>query len=231
MSLLSNIANVSFASQYPVDKIVNVWEGSFNGTTQTTNRTAPFAGSIDIFAIAHGFTRPVFVDLLWSSDNITWEDGGSSSIAFSDSTNIYIVAGVSGTNYYKAIATWIDTYDGTNPLVNSFGASDTTIFDSRVNYQKIFMQGELTYAAGTFGSSTTVSAVHGLGYIPNGKAFFEPIAGEVWPLNSGGTANPFLYNFSQDEALMTLTSTAINIQVARFSNATRKVWYKVYLDE
>lgn len=231
MSLLDNISDVSYTSTASVDKIVGVWEGTFNGTSDTTTRTNGFLATLNIYSIPHGFTRPLFLSLLWSPDGTTWQDGGNLSLAFSDSTNIYIVAGTTGTNYYKVIGYWIDSYDGTDPDVPAFTTGqDKPVFDSRVNFQKIATEGESTYSPGTFGSQTTVTITHDLGYIPNAKAFFEPIDGEVWPLNAGGTSNQFLYDFNQDEAWLEIYSNRIDIVVNRFSNDTRKVWYKVYYD-
>lgn len=221
----------------PLDKIVKVWSGTFNKATDVTTRTGG-VGSINVYPIAHGFTRPLFLTYLWSDDGTTWVDGGgtlsggNSSIAFSDSTNIYLVASSgAGTQYYRVIGTWIDNYDNTNPTVDAYASTTkTTKYDSRVNYQKIYDQGEDNYPAGTFGSSHTVSIPHTLNYLPNAKAYFEPFSGEVWPLNSGGAANPFYYDLAQDEALMKIFSDRVDITVTRFSNASRRVWYKVYYD-
>lgn len=237
MSLVDNIDKVAFTSRYPIDKIVGVYEGSFDKASDTTTRTGGIT-NINVFPIPHGQSRPVFVDLLWSDDDATYADGGSnigtnSSIAFSDDTNIYIIASsATGTQYYKAIAVWIDEYDDTDPLVEAFTPdANKPLFDSRSNYQKIYEDGEATYSAGTFGSSSTVTVLHPLGYKPNARAWFEPISGEVWPLNSGGAGNPFLYDFNQDEAHMEIYDSRVDIIVARFSNAERKIWYKVYFDE
>ena len=238
MSLTSNIENVSFASQYPTDKIVGVWSGTFDKASDTITRTGGIS-SINVFPIAHGFTRPVFVSLLWSDDGTTWVDGGgslsnnNSSIAFSDSTNIYIAASsATGTQHYRVIAYWIDDYDDTNPLVEGLQDNEKQLnFDSRSNYQKVYAQGEATYDPGTFGSVSVVSITHDLLYKPNAKAFFEPFSGEVWPLNAGGLSNPSLYDFAQDEAYMQIYSDRLDITVSRFSNDTRRVWYRIYFDE
>lgn len=238
MPLVDNIDTISSASKYPVDKIVGVYEGSFNNSSDTTTRSGA-AGSIKVFSIAHGFTRPVFTHLLFSDDNSNWADGGSTastggtSIAFSDSSNVYIVAAKStGTTYYKVILEWIDNYDSSNPSVDSFTADNKPFqFDSRANYQKIYEQGTTTYSPGTFGSTGVVTITHSLGYIPNAKVFFEPISGEVWPLVAGGASNPFTYSFTQDEGYMQIYSNRVDVTVLRFSNATRNIWYRIYLDE
>jgi len=238
MSLLDNIANVSFYSAHPTDKIVKVWEGSFDMSSDTTTRTG--SGTIYAYPIAHGFTRPLFTNLIWSVDNSTWWDGGTFStsdsvgaIAFSDSSNAYIATtSNSGTLYYKLIGTWIDDYDATNPAIDAFTTGEDKLnFDSRANYQKIYDGDVITYSAGTFGSQTTIPIAHLLQKIPNAKAYFEPISGEVWPLNAGGSQNPFLYSLSQDEATISIDSDSIDIKVTRFSNEQRRIWYRIYYDD
>lgn len=239
MSLTNDdYSKISFFSALNIDKIVGVWEGSFekgNAVLRTGDVT-----NLYLYSIPHGFTRPLFVDLLWSDDNVTWADAGGSlgsefSTAFSDSTNIYIISSIgssaTGTRYYKAIGFWIDTYDATNPLVPSFHAQEQPVlFDSRVNYQKIHTEGSTTYSAGTFGAAQTVTVNHTLGYAPNSRGWFESISGEVWPMHKGGASNPFNYSFAQDEALIKIYSDRIDIEVNKFSNATRKIWYKIYVD-
>lgn len=236
MAIENNTDKVSFYSGYSVDKIVGVWEGSYDKST-TSSRGGGFFSTIYTFPIAHGFTRPVFTQLLWSENGTNWADGGSqigsnSTIAISDSTNIYIVTSSnSGTQYYKVIAYWIDGYDNTNPLVSEYTSSQSKLyFDSRQNVQKIASEGSTTYDPGTFGSSQTVSIPHSLGYIPNAKAFFEPISGEVWPLVAGGAQNPFNYSASIDEAYLRTYSDRLDVVILRFSNSTRKIWYRIYYD-
>lgn len=238
MSLASNRSGVAFSSNDNIDKIVDVFEGSFNKATQTTTRTDGFSSTIYVYGFSHGFTRPVLAHLLWSEDNSTWVDGGNISsggngaIAFSDSDNLYIGStSNSGTLYYKIIATWIHDYDSTNPSVGAFTDAPTkALFDSRNNYQKIYLEDDTTYSAGTFGSQQTVSITHNLGYKPNAKAWFESISGEVWPLHAGGVSNVFNYSITQDEAVLKIYTDRIDIVVTRFSNAARRIWYKVYYD-
>lgn len=235
MSLVDNANSTVYATAFPIDKIVDVWEGSFNKATETIIRSGSF-GDIYVYRIAHGFTRPVFVDLLWSDDNITWVDGGVAataigdvSLAFSDSTYIYIIGSLFapgvGTRYYKAIGFWIDTYDATNPLVPGFLSSNKQInFDSRLNYQKIYRQNVLT-----FGSATTQTVTHGLGRRPNFRVFFEAFSGEVWPMNSGGASNPFDYDVNQTECHSRMNNTGLDITLDTVP-ASRRVWYRIYLD-
>jgi len=235
MSLIDNANDVVYSTAYPIDKIVNVWEGSFNKATDTIIRSGDF-GDIYLYRIPHGFTRPVFVDLLWSDDNVSWVDGGVGSsalgdvsLAFSDSTYIYIIGSLFlpgvGLRYYKAIAFWIDSYDNTNPQVPGYLSPNKKVnFDSRLNYQKIYKQHPIT-----FNTATTQTITHGLNRRPNFRVFFEAFPGEVWPMNSGGLSNPFNFDSTQTECRAVMDSTNLNITLDTVP-AARRAWYRIYLD-
>lgn len=59
------------------------------------------------------------------------------------------------------------------------------IFSARYNFLKTFQN-----SSGTFSIAQTVSSLptvvplttHGLGYIPRIKVWYEPVAGQLWPL-------------------------------------------------
>jgi len=238
MSLLSNIDRVSLASSYPTDKIVQVFTGSFNTTTSA--RQADSLGS-DLYAklvIPHGYTRPVFTKLKWSLDGITYVDGGLAQlisdpliqcIGYSTPTDIVILSTqLSGLIYYQVICFWIDDYDATNPLVDSFFDSTKPLaFDSRLNYQKILMQGELTFT----GTGGTQSVSHNLGYMPNVWLYFESNPDQVWQAIQGGVDNVWLYNYStQAEIEYGISITDLNITLTAPSSASRRVWYRIYAE-
>jgi hypothetical protein len=233
MSLVSNAQNVAFTTRWPSDKIVGVWEGSFNRATDVTTVTGDF-GSIYVYRIAHGLTRPVATDLLWKA-TAGWTDGGCTdnfgdiSISYSDSTYIYVVssafAPAVGTMTYKVIGSWIPDYDNTNPLVSSYVSSNKTkVFDTSINYQKVYLQNALSYT-----SPSTQSVTHSLGYRPNFRVFYEAFNGQVWPCYSGGTANPFLYDSSMVECIASVTTTSLSVELLSVTG-TKRAWYKVYLD-
>lgn len=234
MSLTSNANRVAFAApHFNYDKIVAVFEGSFNRATDVIEVVGD-AGSIYVYRIAHGFTRPVFADLLWKISG-DWTDGGCSdgtdiSIAYSDATYVYVVSSVfstaSGTFQYKVTGTWIDNYDATDPLVEAFHAPNKDIvFDSRANYQKIYDQNVLSFA-----SASTQNVSHSLGYRANFRVFFEALSGQVWPAFFGGSSNPFQYVFSMTECMARMTTTALSIELFSVPS-TKRAWYKIYLDQ
>lgn len=245
MSLVSNASQIAFASDFPVDKIVGVWEGTYNRATDVTTRTYTFLGSpynVYVYRIAHGFTRPVFCDLLWSTDGTTYADGGSgattggASLAWSDSTYIYIydAQGVAsaGTAHYKVVAFWIDSYDGTDPLVPTYSSANKTIgFDSRENYQKIYLQNVVTVTNSSGSLSTILSTVlHGLSYLPNHRVYFEAFSGEVWPAVAGGASNLFLFADNEAECQPYVDTNLLNLLVTLPAHQSARVWYRVYLD-
>jgi hypothetical protein len=229
MSLAGHATQIAFASSFNVDKLVRVFTGSYNGATQTVQRGGAFGPYC--FSFSHGLNRPLACELLFSTDGgTTWQDGGSSKIAFSTSTTIYIFhdyAATAGTVLYKVYGSWIDDYDATNPSITPISYTDVkTQFDSRLNYQKIARQG-----VANFTSTGTTNIIHSLGYTPNAKAFYEAFSGEVWPANAGGSANLFLYDFAnQDELEVNMTTSLMNLVYTKVSAGTRKVWYKVFYD-
>lgn len=232
MSLQTNYQNVNFASQYAVDKIVGVYNSSFNAATQTT----VIGGYLYQYAIPHLFTRPVFCELLWSTDGVTYADGGGGeisgqlAISYSDSSNIYVTTSLNtGTIYYKVIASWIDDYDATNPLITPvLNTTDNFYFDSRNNYQKIYHQDTQTVT----GTSGSASYIHALGYAPNFKVFFESVSGQVWPAIAGGTSDFFLYDATaQYECEATTTTSTLTMALqGGASSVSSRVWYRVYLN-
>lgn len=235
MSLTDDSANVAFAApHFDIDKIVGVWEGSFNRATDVVSRVGD-AGTIYVYRIAHGFTRPVFADLMFTTasgfvDGGSADSNGETSLAFSDSTYIYIISSLFapavGTMRYKVLATWIDNYDDSNPSVTPYKSPTKDInFDSRLNYQKIQKQGALT-----FNSATLQTVTHSLNRLANFRVFFESFPNEVWPMHSGGASNPFLYDnndMSECSAVMKINTMDIEMFVVP---TPRRAWYKIYLD-
>lgn len=235
MSLLSNVQNVAYAGRFPTDKIVNVLSGSFDAAAATT-----VGGYLKRASVSHGYTRPVFTKLKWSTDGTNWVDGGFSyrsgdsnlypALSYSDATSVYILTGVTaGTVYYEVVCFWIDNYDGTSPLIGRYQSpTKDTVFDSRVNYQKIIDQNVVSFT----GASDSETITHGLGYYPNARVFYEAFSGEVWPAIAGGISNYFLYDFSNQAQLeYKMSTSALQMDYSgTVSTGTRRAWYRIYLD-
>lgn len=229
---LAEPRNAAYYSGYNADKVVKTIVGTYSSGDLIT-RVGDLA-TIYVHRIPHGFTRPVMCDLLTSTDGGTTYVGAVDKIAFSDSAYVYIFHGyaTSGTPVdYKIYCSWIDEYDDTDPQIDVTSATSNIVqYDSRLNYQKIKEQGLLTFTPGTFGSSSTQTVAHGLTYAPNYRVYFEAFSGEVWPLNFGGVRNGLLYTSTQDEAEASTNTTNLSVTIYRYSNATRRAWYKIYYD-
>lgn len=228
---ISSPTSAAYYSGYEVDKVVRVYEGTYASADLITR--SGFSTAY-VYRFAHDLDRPMMCDIIQSTDGGTTWDSGVGSFAFCDSTYVYIFSGFSASisdTMYKIYGTWIDDYDATNPTIDTVSyTSEPTQFDSRLNYQKVERYGELSFDPGTFGSTQTRTITHNLGYTPNVKVFFEAFSGEVWPLNIGGARNPVLYDSAQDECAAEIYSTYIDVTMYRYSNATRRAWYRVYYD-
>lgn len=230
MSLATNASDgkVAYASEYATDKIVGIFPGSYNIATQTTI----IGGFLYRYSIPHTFGRPVFAELVASYNGGNNEDGGAGfANVYSDSSNIYIITSAStGTVAYQVIATWIDNYDTSNPVITpSISVTNNKFFDSRNNYQKVYLQNVIS-APGTSG---TASVNHNLGYTPNCKVFIEALPGQVWPMIAGGLADPWLYDFAAQyecEARISTTNVTMNYTGGVSAASTVRIWYRIYFD-
>lgn len=234
--MLTNPDTISISTLNPTDKIVGVFTGSFN-TATAARQADEFA--TDIYSkvtIPHSFGRPVFTKLRWSKDNVNWVDGGLGQlqsdpliqcITYSTSSDIILLSTDLGTYtlYYQVICFWIDDYDTTNPSIPAFSnASKPLAFDSRLNYQKIVQQGEVSLT----GPSGSTSISHGLGYKPNAWVYFESNSGQVWPVTLGGVGNPWLYLYStQREIEYSISDTTLSLSLVGGTGSCR-VWYRIY---
>ena len=226
---------------YPTDKIVKVFQGSFTSPTDITTEVHTIGGiatNVYVYKIAHGFTRPVFCEMLSSYDGTTYVDSGvnTGSFIYSDSTYVYFLYGVGGvltpdTRYYKILCSWIDDYDTTNPTIESFeNLNKKTKLDSRLNYPKIYKQGVVTFSAGTAGSAETITIDHDLGTTANFKVFYEGMPNKVFPLNFGGVNNQFNIDDTENEMDAVISSTQLQMRAFKYGNNTFRAWYRIYID-
>lgn len=228
---LTNQQNIAFSTSYQTDKIVGVYSGSFN-----TGSAPKLGGYIAYTSFSHTFTRPVFTKLQTSTDQVSWIDENSGdlyAISYSTASQIFVLhADTGAVIYYRVIAFWIDDYDTTNPLVPpTVGSISNITFDSRLNYQKLAMSGELTIPAGTALQTDTIN--HSLGYKPNVRVFAEAYPGEVWLANFGGVGgNYWDYTGTMLQVEVEINSNNIVLYSAMaFSSPASKVWYRIYYDE
>lgn len=236
---LTNPQNATIAlPAYDIDKIVGIYQGNFNANTQTTQVTYTFGGSpayVWYYEIAHPFGRPVLCELLTSTTGTTYTN--NASIAFSDSTKLYIYAGISfvintpptGTIYYRLIASWITGYNNLTPAITPVIQGTSGLYYSSVaNQQKIFKQNVVTLA-----QNASTAITHGLGYYPNCKVFMECFSGQVWPCHTGGTNDTFLFADSENTGYFNVTTTQLNVfcDANASSFGSSRFWYRIFVDD
>lgn len=229
--------NIAFDSRKPVDKIVRIITGSYTTADEFTRTGGIF--NPKLVKVGHGLNRPVLVDMQYSVDGgVTWKEPNTEigttvyTMAFSDDLYVYMfsIASTYPTVHYRLYCHWIDDYDNTKPWVETINYSTEPIhFDSRENYQKIYDFNTKIFTASV--GTETLSVAHDLGYMPNAKAWFQSVTGEVWQLHAGGASNPFLYDFTQDEMDMSIYSDRVDLRLYNYSGTARKAWYKIYYDQ
>lgn len=217
---MSDARNFLFNTDFPIDQIVYIREGSTTiGTGGTVN-------------IAHGLPFIPNVIFYWSfdSDFATVYDQNvgpfpSGNIGFpftlqvtasSDATNVILNAnGTLGpsTVYYRIFAFQPSDYTGdVDPTASS---ADNFTLNTDFNYTKL-----LTYDKVTVNAGGTTTITHDLGYIPQVLA---------WTVFSG-TSNPLLYSaldgFNRD---VEVTTTSIIINNDTFLDYD--FYYRIYADE
>lgn len=239
MSQATNVNNINFSTAFLTDKICGIRSNTF------TAGAFNVAGYLYQTSVAHNLTRPAFMDGIFSANGSTYvnsgtSDGTNSYIVYSDASNYYLLTTAnSGVIDYKIVATWIDNYDATNPLITPVfdatlpSVNNTTNFDSRQNYQKIFKENLITVNNPGAGNLGSVPINHGFGYTPNYKIYFESLPGQMWPSISGGTQDIWLYDtVHQYECwgVMDTSNLTINYLSGSSSAATLKIFYRIYYD-
>lgn len=112
-----------------------------------------------------------------------------------------------------------------------------TIITSTRNFLKIYNTGSATKTIGTTSGTPTsiLLYTHNLGYIPRVKVWYEPVAGELWPLvinqysNLDGGPGTTIYVYGY----VKITTSAVYAVVHNDSGSSQNVPFKwrVYLDE
>lgn len=170
---ISDPQQVYFASQYPIDKVLGTFEGSFTAsaggsptrTTESISTSIPestlFQG---IFSIDGGTT--------WR-DFGKWLQAGLNIDVFGRSTanTLAVIAdnfSSSVTVMYKVALIAKPNQGDITPQP----AGADIIFDSRLNYQKVLLD-EARAISITNGNQGTESFTHSLGYIPKVRSFIE----------------------------------------------------------
>jgi hypothetical protein len=117
--------------------------------------------------------------------------------------------------------------------------ADNYLFNTDYNYQKVYLDGSTTVSVPDSGGPppvpTTYTVVHGLGYIPTARVFYEPVSGQIWPASKwqypntgGGSGAPLDTTVS-----CYLTTTSLVFSIINTSGSTKNVpvYWRIYVDE
>jgi hypothetical protein len=238
MGQSAHVSNIAYSNAFAIDKICGILSNTFTASAFNVG------GYLYKYTIPHNLTRPAFCDALFSTSNSTFVPNGQNDATnayncYSDSSNFYLLTTASsGLIYYKLVSTWIDNFDTTNPLITpvfntTLVTSNSTNFDSRRNYQKVFKENVVTLNNPGVGNTGTYPITHNLGYVPNYKVFFESLPGQVWPLFGPGDSI-WLYDLTHQyacTAVMNSTTLTIKYTPGSGSASTFRLWYRIYYDQ
>lgn len=110
-------------------------------------------------------------------------------------------------------------------------------FDSRVNYQKVYLNDTVDLSVANPNSSTSTTITHGLGYIPNVRVWFTNADGRIsTAISDAGGSNlyPVTTAYANRSCFYTVNSNSLIITFSRGVTAgttrTTTVYYRIYLD-
>lgn len=117
-------------------------------------------------------------------------------------------------------------------MINPVG----TTISTRYNFQKIYLNSSSTVSLANTVTPTEYTLVtHSLGYIPTVRIFYEPVAGQLWPMSPNQYAN---IDGGPGTTLSVygspvVTDSEIKVRVVNASGGIKDVvfYWRIYLDE
>lgn len=238
-NLLTNYDKVAYTSYFDMDKIIGILSGSISVA-------APTAGQVVLTGTTThdtGFGETCYFQGIFSVDGgTTWNDFAAMTPNLSvpgmpvfqtQNCDCYMVGGVitvSADNYYNfvsassaaktflyKIALFAKNAQGT---IQPLTIDETTFFDSRYNYHKIFVQDSISFNSSS-GVTKSVTIPHSLGYVPRVRAFFQQ------------TGSPFKLlpvSFYFIEPRVTSTSLTFYLDGWYATTVNGTIEYRIYLD-
>lgn len=222
MSLLSNVANVAFASSIPMDLILGTYTGSLASPAPAAS---PFTKTTASVTITTNIAEKTFFQGIFSTDGgTTWLDFNAQIPNTTNPTNIALqtqmmygysqagslVLSADNWSYYNGTTTTSAAYTflykvvifalpgqgnvTPQPVVNPLN------FSTKYNYQKIARDsGPAAISLGI--GTTTVNVTHNLGYIPKIRHYID---------NFSFAATSNLYDFGYFASNYTLFNCSID---------------------
>lgn len=211
----SDIQKLLLTSDYPLDKIVYMASGSFNATSFpydfSFNTGLPHKLLLGgTFSLNSDFSNTKFFTSPFSTLDVTasiYSDPGVNHIIFNKGTPGSV------TVYYRVYGFMPDDI-----LENGYDTATTSsdlVFNSELNYRKLFKSGKLTNL------TTSATIDHNLGFYPRV---------EIWQDNFG---HLYLYSSAEVDQPTAISDSIIvtqnNIQFRKDSSTTYSYYYRIYI--
>lgn len=110
-------------------------------------------------------------------------------------------------------------------------------FDSRVNYQKIYLQDTVALSVADPNSTAAATITHPLGYIPNVRVWFTNGGGNISTAvtdAAGSNLYPLTSDYTHYACHYTVTSSALTITLVRGTTSgttiNSTIYYRIYFD-
>lgn len=191
-NLVTNYAKVAYTNYFKVDNIIGVRTGGISITAPTALQGLLVVRS----SVPLSWNDSCYYQGIFSTDGgTTWNELGVMQPnlttpgqpvldtvmlqAYVTPSSLNLVM----TNYYDSVHSTSAAYTAqykivlfaknTQGTINVESANEKTIFDSRVNYQKIYLASSIAFSP-TVGIVNTYTIPHSLGRVPRVRAFYIP---------------------------------------------------------
>lgn len=217
-AIVANAPNFLLNSDYPLDKLVYVAQGSCS--------MGPY---VDV-NIPHGLPFIPNCLMQWSRTSdfaVTYDENtgpfpsGNPGYMFSlqvsseaTATNVILRGNgiITITIYYRIIA--FEPNDSATTVAPTSSTSDNFLLNTDYNYTKLYLYDNVTLAAG---ASTSIA--HNFGYLPQVLS---------WAVLSGTSYSGVYISYSNQNIMREITTT--NLNITNNLTATAKVYYRIYID-
>lgn len=236
--------------EYPTDKVIGIFTGSFSVAAPTAAQGTVYAED----AQNHGFGDTFLPQLIYSTGGVYNDQDmtvprltGAFPVfqtldvtAYTTSTQVIVAA----TNWYDNVAgagfAWNITYKifclaKKNQGILVPKPTDQLLrYSSADNYQKIFTEDIVPITVPGAAGSTSYTVSHNIGIVPTTRAYVEYANGKLWPCSPNeyqSTGETTINNPITSAIKLTETTAEYDFTNNGASNATINLHYRIYLDD
>jgi len=238
-NIITNFNKIAYTSYFDTDKLIGMFTGSISVAAPTSIQFI-LSGTATHDT---GFNETCYYQGIFSIDSgTTWNDFGSMTpdlgtpgipVLQTQDCNCSMIGGVltvQADNYYNLATSSSSAKTflykvalftkNTQGNIQSLPIDDTTSFDSRYNFQKIYAQDIIPFNM-TSGVTKSFSISHNLGYVPKVRAFFQ---------QTGSPLKLVPLSFYFIEPRLTTSSVTFYIDGWYATTASGNIEYRIYLD-